>query len=87
MVYKKLGPPATYRFTRGDRVYVDVKECIFIEMSDFDTALVKVFNSDEITATNIASIEPFQVVLDDSPAIDAVLEERMKLATERYKAI
>ncbi|TIH15596.1 transposase [Marinifilum sp. JC120] len=87
MVSKKIGPPATYRFTRGDRVYVDGKECAFIEMSDFDIALVKVLSSGEITATNIVAIEPFQVVLDDSPAIDAVSEERMTLATERYKAI
>ncbi|WP_320174765.1 Mu transposase C-terminal domain-containing protein [Maridesulfovibrio sp.] len=87
MVFKKLGPPATYHFNRGDRVYVDGKECAFIEMSDFYTALVKVLSSDEITEAHISDVEPFQVVLNDSPAIDAVPEEGMKLAMERYKAI
>lgn len=87
MVSRKIGHPATYSFVQGDRVYVEGRECFFVEVSDLNVVVVKDRESGDIAEVSLSKVEPFRVILDDSPALDAVSKEKKELAMQRYEAI
>lgn len=87
MAPRRIGFPTTYSFARGDRVYVEGRECVFVEASDLDVVLVQDRESGNLEEVSLVKVEPFHVALDDYPALDAVSKEKKQLAMQRYEAI
>lgn len=79
--------PATYTLTQGELVLVNNHKGVVVEIVDLKTALIRDYETGDINQITISDLKPYPIEPVDTPHLDAVPEDKLKIAHSRYEHI